>query len=530
MNEDTLTALRAADPVRRIGIEELIADPVFGELAEAIVAGDFEVKDELLESDDILPRTGTTRSRLDRTKRPRLTTLLTVAAALVLLAAGLTFGLATGGPHPADSLPNGARITPWHAARLLPVTLHPPTSQGSNSWQLVSLVVDQGWQVNTSGPPPSELACPTVTACYALAVRYASPKAGAQPESVSLYVSSDLGTTWSVLPMPMGFLPTSQLSCPTAQVCAVGGTQGGQPAFAMTIDAGHQWGVVSMSGADSLQKVVCSSPEVCVGVLGRQGQPDSTSSIVRTDDGGTSWTPATLPISGTVLSLSCPTDQVCVAVGYPGAFRDTAAGFVLRSDDGGQSWTTGSLPQNFGFAPVLTAVSCEDASSCMAIGDTSIPNPRKCQGTPPYVSPPAGFNSCSTDVNALISTVVTSSDGGITWHLRPLPADIPIPQLFSLSCASATVCWAAGQEAVPEIVGNAHNDGSPVMIGTSDGGVSWSKATFAIPTDAPDYLGQSFLGIGDISCPSTSACLALGGGAQSAPSTPIYRYEDSAAQ
>lgn len=528
MTEDTLTAFRAADPPRLIDIGRLKSDPVFAELAEAIIAGDFEVEDELLESDDIVPRTGTVRSRLYRTKRRRLATLLTVAAALVLLAAALTFGLDRGGRHPADSLPNGARITSWHASRLLPVTLRPTTSQGSNSWQLVSLVVDQGWQVNTSGPPPSQLACPTVTACYALAVRYASPSARAQPESVSLYVSSDLGTSWSVLPMPTGFLPTSQLSCPTAQTCAVGGTQGGKPAFAMTIDAGHQWGVVSMSGADSLQKLVCSSPEVCIGVLGHRSQPNSTSSIVRTDDGGTSWTPATLPISGTVLSLSCPTERVCAAVGYPGVFRDTAAGFVVRSDDGGQSWTLGSLPQNFGFAPVLTVISCTNASSCMAIGDTSVPNPTKCQGTPPHISPPAGFNSCSTALTALISTVVSSSDGGLTWHLRPLPANIPIPQLFSLSCASATVCWAAGQQAVPEVVGNAHNGGSPVMVGTTDGGGSWSKATFAIPTDAPNYLGQSFLGINDISCPSTSACLALGGGAQSAPSTPIYRYEDTA--
>ena len=38
----------------------------------------------------------------------------------------------------------------------------------------------------------------------------------------------------------------------------------------------------------------------------------------------------------------------------------------------------------------------------------------------------------------------------------------------------------------------------------------------------------SYLGIGDISCSTTSACLALGGGAQSAPSTPIYRYEENA--
>ena len=68
MNDDTLTALRAADPVRRIDIEELRADPVFGDLAEAIVAGNIEVQDELLKSDEILPRTGKTRSHYDRTK------------------------------------------------------------------------------------------------------------------------------------------------------------------------------------------------------------------------------------------------------------------------------------------------------------------------------------------------------------------------------------------------------------------------------------------------------------------------------
>jgi hypothetical protein len=68
---------------------------------------------------------------------------------------------------------------------------------------------------------------------------------------------------------------------------------------------------------------------------------------------------------------------------------------------------------------------------------------------------------------------------------------------------------------------------APVLLGTSDGGATWTKETFTIPSDAPNYLGQEYLGIGDLSCPGPSACLALGGGAQSAPSTPIYRFEDS---
>ena len=272
-----------------------------------------------------------------------------------------------------------------------------------------------------------------------------------------------------------------------------------------------------------------SVPIVCIGVLGSAGPQSTSSSIVRTDDGGASWTSSSVPISGSVLSLSCPTNHTCVAVGYPGMFRGTSAtGFVLRSNNGGQSWVTGSLPSNFGFAPVLSAVSCGGVSSCMAIGVTSVPNPELCLETSPHVVPPPGLDSCDTSPNALISAVVTSSDGGATWQSRPIPADVPIPQLFSLSCASASVCWTSGQEAVAQVIGNVHDEGSPVTLGTTDDGVSWTKATFAIPAGAPNYLGQSFLGIGDISCPATSACLALGSGAQSAPSTPIYRYEAAA--
>ncbi len=527
--KNSLTVLRAADPVRPVDIEGLSAAPAFDELAEAIVSGHLVANQEHGGEDSTSPLTGTADFRSDRSKRPRLVILMTIAGALVLLAVGLVLGLTTRAPSPKDSLPNGARITAWHAARQLPVTLQPSTSQGSAKWQLVGLVVDQGWHVNTSGPPPAQLTCPTVTTCYALAIRYASPKGGTPPQNVSLYVSADLGTTWSVLPMPTGFVPTSHLSCPTDETCGLGGRQRGRPAFAVTVDGGHQWGVEPMSGTDSLTAVVCRSTAVCVGVLGSPESPDTHSSIVRTEDGGASWTPTSVPLAGTVVALSCPADQTCVAVGYSGIFRGTsAAGFVLRSGNGGRSWETGSLPQNFGFAPEPSAVSCADARDCMAIGVTSIPNPELCQGTPPHVIPPPGHDSCDTSPNRLISAVVTSSDGGATWQSRPLPTDVPLPQLFSLSCASATVCWTAGQEAVPQVIGNVHDDGSPVMVGTTNGGVTWTKATFSIPADAPNYLGQSFLGVGDISCPATSACLALGGGAQSAPSTPVYRYEQRA--
>ena len=526
---DSLTALRVADPAGRMDFQVLETTPIFDELLDAIVSGQFVADDGL--STDPKSHHGAERPETAHHKHGRLTVLVSVAAVLVLLAAGLTIGFGTG-PHAShSSLPNGAQVTPWHAARPLPVAFHVPgDSQSSESWQLVSLVVNKGWNVDTSGPPPAWLTCPTVTACYALAVRYASPKAGAKPQSVSLYVSSDVGTTWSVLPMPTGFLPTSPPSCSSAQVCAVGGTNGGRPAFAVTIDGGHQWGVVPMAGSLVLRNVTCPTSLLCVGVVGPSGldMPSPANSIIRTTDGGTSWTASPVPVSGTLLSLSCPSDHACVAIGYSGLHPGiTPSGFVLTSNDGGQTWLTGSLPEGFGFAPVLSAISCATASSCMAIGAISVPNPRLCEGTPPHVVPPPGFDSCDSEPTAEVSAVISSSDGGATWQSRSLPSDVPVPQLYSLSCASAFVCWASGQESVPQVIGNVHDEGSPVLVGTNDGGATWSKETFTIPSDAPNYLGQEYLSIGDLSCPGPSACLALGGGAQSAPSTPIYRLESS---
>jgi hypothetical protein len=98
---------------------------------------------------------------------------------------------------------------------------------------------------------------------------------------------------------------------------------------------------------------------------------------------------------------------------------------------------------------------------------------------------------------------------------------------MSISCASSTVCWLAGQEAVPIQIGNTFDGGSSVILGTRDAGNTWQKVTFTVPPGAPNYYGQSYLSMGPISCPTTRACVAIGAVAQGAKSTPIYRYEDS---
>lgn len=77
-------------------------------------------------------------------------------------------------------------------------------------------------------------------------------------------------------------------------------------------------------------------------------------------------------------------------------------------------------------------------------------------------------------------------------------------------------------EAVPQQIGNTFNGGSSMVLGTTDGGSTWSKVTFSVPTSAPNYERQSYLSIKSIDCPAAGVCVALGIGAQNSPSIPTY--------
>lgn len=463
-------------------------------------------------------------------RRRWISTVGLVAAAIILIGTGLTLS----GSSPSS----GFRTTKWHAARSLSAAAQLPSTSHAAGWQLVDDLMSTGWQQNTAGPPPGGLDCPTVSACYALSGAFPSAKVGAPLLSESLYVSSDLGQSWSVLPMPSGFNPTTQLSCASAMSCYVGGRIQSRSVFLSTPDGGHQWTIMPLSESGVLAFLSCRAVSDCnailgpvsvVGTSGLHGGPPVNESFMRSTDGGASWTVQALSVNGRVQSLSCATALSCVLAGEKSGLATNTfdGGFVQSTGDGGVHWLSGQPPADFSFGYNI-AVSCTTASDCMAVGVTSIPNPQQCRVLGSHYVPPPGADSCSTSSTMLISAVVTTTDGGLTWQLRPLPADIPNPQLTTLSCASSTLCWLGGQEAVPVVIGNVHNDGSPVLLGTTNGGSSWEKVTFTVPPGAPNYDGQSYLSIGLIGCPSTQACVALGGAAQGAKSTPVYSYVSNA--
>jgi hypothetical protein len=63
-----------------------------------------------------------------------------------------------------------------------------------------------------------------------------------------------------------------------------------------------------------------------------------------------------------------------------------------------------------------------------------------------------------------------------------------------------------------------------MVLGTTNGGLTWSRVTFRVPGTAPNFYGQSYLSIGSIDCPSAAVCVVLGVGAQCSPYIPTYSF------
>jgi photosystem II stability/assembly factor-like uncharacterized protein len=337
---------------------------------------------------------------------------------------------------------------------------------------------------------------------------FSSAMAGAPMLSESLYVSDDLGATWSSLPTPSGFASHGPLSCAGDLDCASGGTYQGQPVLLTTTDGGHSFTLHPYPSSDGeLYSLSCPTAETCAGLAAMSTSTagdiglalDAT--LLRTTDGGASFTDSPIEGGDSMVALDCSTAVNCVAVGHGDAdVSDLTAGVVATTVDGGAQWTSGQLPAGFGIFD--SSLSCADSLHCMVTGLTA-----------------------NIGGQGVISDLASNSDDGLSWSAGALPPNVPSPQLSDVACASATECWATGSEAVPQQVGRAYDAGSSMVIGTTDGGMTWSKVSFSVPSSAPNAYGQSYLSIGSMSCPLTSVCIALGEAAQGSPTAPFYSLQ-----
>src|SRR4030095_11637776 len=148
--------------------------------------------------------------------------------------------------------------------------------------------------------------------------------------------------------------------------------------------------------------------------------------IVRTTDGGNSWT---IQVSGTTQNLW--------AVSFIDANRGTAVGeggTILRTTDGGNSW----LPQSSGTANFLFGVSFIDANTGTAVG-----------------------GACGIGGE---STILRTTDGGGTWIKRPNPGTVC---LFKVSLTDANTGTAVGEGGVVLRTINGGNTWPPQKSGSA---------------------------------------------------------------
>lgn len=542
------TTLRRIDPVDEWAVEAAVTHPVFAELFEEIVGAPREEDPAVVVASSL---GGPTRRHL-----PRRALLAGVAAVVVLIGALAGTGvIGRGGGL------SGSFTTPWHQAHALDAGR---SAHGTGTWRLVDDLLTGTWQQNDYGPPPGYLSCATPDRCYVMAGKYPSAMAGAPLLSESLYVTTDQGAAWTVLPMPSGFSPTTALACAGATWCAAGGTYQGQAVLLTTTDGGHSFKVTPIpGGVGTLRALTCPAIGACDGLVA-----SSTGSItgplnatfLAVTGSGAAFSDRPILFGDSMVALACTSPQRCIVVGETDSTENTVipTGVAAVTTDAGATWTAGSVPRGFGIQGMLSKLACTDATHCVVTGRVAIKNATQCPATMPGIPTgtagpslasiamaPAvhtisqtesqiaatwaqktqrfgGVGGCSSGAVTEVSVVATSSDGGRSWTPEALPGDVPNPQLNGLACPSATECWISGSESIPQKVGRGVNEGSPVLLGTTDAGGTWSKVTFNVAATAPNPTGQSYVAIGAISCPSASVCVAKGSGAQGAQVSPVY--------
>jgi RHS repeat-associated protein len=198
-------------------------------------------------------------------------------------------------------------------------------------------------------------------------------------------------------------------------------------------------------------------------------------------------------------SVSCPSIEVCVAVG-----TDTSGdGVAYETVDGALSWSEVSVPSG---TPSLVSVSCPNVDNCVAVGGGGVLYQASEGDYFVDEEEPSGIGSlesvsCSVEGTLCIATgvddsgyaesIITSDDDGSSWGGREEVVDDTIWENWdTISCTS--------DNETCQMVGSGY--WGPVSAETTDGGTDWNA-------DDP-YLHEA--DFNDISCPGPNWCLAGG--------------------
>ncbi len=278
------------------------------------------------------------------------------------------------------------------------------------------------------------VSCPTSTFCMAV-----GNQVGSSGEDYATLAETWNGTAWSVsdtaVPNDSEYPQFDSVSCTTATSCVAVGT------YYNTSGAGEQDTLIETFNGTSW--AVVSSPNQYMGDTSANNELDG---------------------------VSCTNSSFCAAVGYAG--NGTTSSFVTLAETwNGTSWSLSSTPTLTTASPVLTSVSCMNATFCEGVGTY------------------AGDGGT-------IGETWNGSSWSVSGTLDPATG---VGALQGVSCASTTFCEAVGDY---EATGSNYS----MMAETFDGS-AWTSTS---PVNPLPLSANNENYLDDISCPNTTTCEAAG--------------------
>jgi photosystem II stability/assembly factor-like uncharacterized protein len=278
-----------------------------------------------------------------------------------------------------------------------------------------------------------------------------------------LVASATVAITASAVPAaaaptaPTALTAVTAVSCASATHCWAGAFDAKGSAIIATANGGATWRVEYTTTKYDITAIDCTSAAHCLAI----GYPieGSSTAFMETADGGRVWSahaaPRSLALAG---ALSCANSSDCWAVGLADN-RVNAA--VARTTDGGRVWTPESIPALQTAMSSPFGISCASPADCVITGDAAL----------------------------------TTTNGGKTWTKHAAAKGAP---LGPLTCPSTRDCYA-----VFNVTSAVPSNEETYLYTSTNGGVTW-KDVLSNP--------RHVAGLGAISCPSTSTCVAVGYG------------------
>jgi hypothetical protein len=323
--------------------------------------------------------------------------------------------------------------------------------------------------------------------------------------SATLCVGSDIYGRVSVFDGTAGGAATAE-NFATAVACA------GTACVALSADVGRSverydgtaWHELPVPGSSGLTTIACVSASRCFAA-------DVDGSISRFD--GTSWATPTDVFADAVSAIGCDQAGLCVAL-------DRSVDASINTD--GQAWSTPQAVQQTGGA--LVSISCPSVTMCMAVdtAGNAVSYHAPTWDAPVPVTGGEQFVSVScvsaTFCDALDDQGEVRTYDGSAWS-EPQPAADPNDFPTSIACSTTTFCMVGTQDGVIyHFTGTRWlSYGNLQQSGTSDLACLPHKVCFAAGASIlefdgttwgrPRYLGTSY--VTRVSCASATSCVAL---------------------